>query len=447
MQISNGVGKNRILFYSSIPRTFRTTLIAHLYEISQVWPVVLLSEKLDQETKEILKNKTLFPQLEEIVPVNLFKMKKNLFFENIHVYRLARNIIRKYKPTMLILPGDSCLFDFYLMRFAKKINAISVVHHPDLRFWGDKEMSLRADLTHAHFKFPPFLPFALRLFLARARKYCGYLLYNFLLPLSVGQAPFWGKSSRIFYTIPGLRADYRIAFSKENYNFILKEGVSKEKIIILEHPMKREITRRFLKKIHLSSSQNRAKKKRKTLTLLYPEESYGFRRSDYSLIEEKEMQKNRIETVKLITDILKGWEVFIKPHPAIHKSKELKKIFEKISPLVVFVNPSESINKYIELSDAIVGLPPVSTALFTASLQCPEKPILSLDLPPQEILGDCYKGFEGIEHIDNEEKFIEILELIRDNKYFKNYKTKLESEGFSGTAEVIEYLLKNKKTL
>ena len=86
---------HKVLFYTGISRAFRTTSIAHLYEISQVFPVVLLSEKLDQETVEILKNKTLFPKIEEIVPVNLFKMEKNLFSENIHVYKLAKRIVRR----------------------------------------------------------------------------------------------------------------------------------------------------------------------------------------------------------------------------------------------------------------------------------------------------------------------------------------------------------------
>jgi len=452
MQISNGVKKNdkkelnhKVLFYTGISRAFRTTSIANLYEISQVFPVVLLSDKLDSETEKILTDEELFPKLEDIIPVERASelQKTNLFVKNLYAHKLAKHIIQKYKPTIVILPGDFCLFDIYLMRFAKKNNAINVVLNADLRFWKAEEMSLRTDLTHAYFKFPSFIPFSLRLFLARARKYCGYLFYNFFLPLSVGQAPFWGKSSRILYTIAGLRADFRVVFSKEDYNLSLEEGIHEEKIILLEHPLKRENTKMFFQKTYLLNLQNKTKNKTKTFTLLYPGEPYGFKRDNHSLIKEKEMRKKRMEIIDLIANTLAGWKIFIKPHPSTLHAEELKSVFEAISPFVTFTNPTEPIDKYVEMSDVVAGLPPVSSALFTASLQCPEKPVLSLDLPPQEILGDCYKNSELVQYVDNKESFVKILELIRDNKYHKE--RNLKSEGFSGTAEVIEYLLKNKK--
>jgi len=58
----------KIIFYTSTPRNFRTTLIGYLYEICQVYPVILLCEELDFETEEILRNKELFPKLEKIIP-------------------------------------------------------------------------------------------------------------------------------------------------------------------------------------------------------------------------------------------------------------------------------------------------------------------------------------------------------------------------------------------
>lgn len=437
--------KHRVVFCTGILRAFRTTSIANLYEISQIFPVILLSEKLDSETEEILKDKKLFPKLEEIVPVEEVSelQKNNLFLRNRHAYKLAKQIIQKYKPTMLVLGSDYCLFDIYLMRFAEKNKAINVVLNSDLRFWKAREMSLRTDLTHAYLHFPSFLPFDFRIFLTKVRKYCGYLLYNFFLPLSVGQAPFWGKSSRILYTISGMRADWRIVFSREDYNLSLEEGVPQEKIILLEHPLKREITKKFFKQVYLFDLGKKIKSDAKVITLLCPEEPYGFKRKDCSLIREEEMQKNRIEIIDLIVNNLAGWKIFIKPHPATTKAEELRNIFEAISPCITFTNPSEPMDKYIEMSDVIAGLPPASSALFTASLQCPEKPVLSLDLPPQEILGDCYKNSGLVEYVDSKEAFIKLLEMIKNNKYHKE--KDLKSEGFSDTAEVIEYLLKNKK--
>jgi len=104
--------------------------------------------------------------------------------------------------------------------------------------------------------------------------------------------------------------------------------------------------------------------------------------------------------------------------------------------------PREPADKYIEMARVIVGLPlSASTTLFTASLQCPQKPILSLDFE-KELLGDYYKNFEGIEYIDNEKDFLRILELIRDNKYYKkNYRTKLKADSFSNATELLEHLV------
>ena len=448
---------HKVLFYTGISRAFRTTSIANFYEISQVFPVILLSTKLDSETEKILENKKLFPKIEKVVQAGQFTPldgkpprgfpgeKRNLFSQNIYVYKLAKNIIRKYKPTIVIMPSDVYILDFYIMRFAKKIGAINIVLNSDLRLSTAEEMSLRTDLTHVYFDLPSFLPFRFRFLLMKVRKYLGYILYNWILPLSVGQAPFFGKSSRILYSMSGERADYRIVYSKQDYELSVKEGIAEKKLVLLEHPLKRENTKRFFKKIYLLNFKNKSKNKTKTFTLLYPEEPYGFKRDDYSLIKEKEMLKNRIEIINLIVNVLAGWKIFIKPHPATPKAEELKKIFEAISPFVTFTNPSEPIDRYIEKSDVIIGFPPASGALFTATLQCPEKPILSLDLPPQEIFGDCYKNFDGIDYIDNGKKFINILELIRDGKYKKEAKTDLgEKGGFKDAVELLDFLIQAK---
>ena len=70
----------KVIFYTSIPRLFRTTLIGHLYEIAQVYPVILLSEKLDSETERALKNKDLFPKLEKIIPVQQYRKERATFW-------------------------------------------------------------------------------------------------------------------------------------------------------------------------------------------------------------------------------------------------------------------------------------------------------------------------------------------------------------------------------
>jgi len=90
----------------------------------------------------------------------------------------------------------------------------------------------------------------------------------------------------------------------------------------------------------------------------------------------------------------------------------------------------------------IVGFSPPSSTLLTASWQCPEKIILSLDLK-EELLGDSYKDFEEIEYINTKERLINILNLIKKNAYRKNYIASpklLESKEFSDTTTLLEYL-------
>lgn len=106
--------------------------------------------------------------------------------------------------------------------------------------------------------------------------------------------------------------------------------------------------------------------------------------------------------------------------------------------MFTIVNPFEPADKYIEMSNVIVGIPPASNTLFTASLQCPEKIILFLDLK-HEFLGDSYKDFNGIKYIDNEKEFIDVLNLIRDNKYCKKYGTESNSS-FSDTNKLLDYI-------
>ena len=60
------------------------------------------------------------------------------------------------------------------------------------------------------------------------------------------------------------------------------------------------------------------------------------------------------------------------------------------------------------------------------------------------LFGDIFKDFDGIEYIDSTQYLINLLELIRDNKYEKKYKTQIESNEFSSATELLEYLLRKK---
>jgi hypothetical protein len=437
----------KIIFHTHIARAFRTTLIGHLYELCQVYPTILLSEKLDPETEEVLKNKELFPKLEKIIPIEQFT-KRNLLLKNRYIFQLAKKVIEEYKPNIVITATDMYPFEMYLMRFAKKINALNIAIQP-FNIVESKITEKWVDLINSYLRFPSFLPFKLRMFLVKCRKYFGHFLYYWILPLTVEEKPFFGKSSYILRKgNSGMRdADYQIVFSKRDYDIYLKDGVPAEKLYILDHPLARR-TRKFFERVYFNKAK-KYKKDKKIVILMLPEAEIGFKRKDLSLISKEEREKNWIEIIRLVSKIFSEWKVYIKPHPDIKNVNKIKENFESLSENIEVVNPQEPADKYIEIGDVIIGLPlSASTALFTASLQCPEKPIISLDFL-QEILGDCYKNFEGIEYIDSEKKFINILELIGDNKYKKKQgelkEEELREKEFSDTIELIEYLFQLKK--
>ena len=436
--------KPLVLFYGSTPRAFCTTLIGHLFEISQAYSVVLLSEELDSKMLELLKDKKLFPKLDKIIRVHQHTgSRTNLISKNRYLCHLAKKVIRNYQPDIVIASSDwHSLFEMYLMRFAKKINAVNVCFQAALQMKDMKEVVAWSVLSNAHLQYPQFLPLKLRLFLAKFKKFLGHFIYYWILPLIVGQKPFLGGSSFIFWrtTLFPQIADYQVVFSERDYNSYIKNGFPAERIFILFHPLERK-TKEIFEKIYPQNLSSSFRKEKKILTIMWSAEMINFRSSDYSSIPKEELLKKRIKAITLISQILKGWKIFIKPHPNTENIKEIKEILEPIFDNIKVVNPQEPAEKYIEMSDVIVGLPPASTTIFIASLQCPEKPILSLNLA-EELLGNYYEDFEGVEYIDNEGKLAEVLKLIRGNHYQKKSKNKKETtekEFFSAT-EAIETL-------
>jgi len=178
---------------------------------------------------------------------------------------------------------------------------------------------------------------------------------------------------------------------------------------------------------------------------MWSAERTGFRQQDYSFISEKQMERSRAKMVQLIAKKLAGWEIFIKPYPSGFAGKSASEIKESFTPVpknVSVVDSSKSADEYIEMSNVIVGIS-ASTTLFTASMQCPEKIIISLNLN-NELLGDSYKDFEGIDYIDTEEKLIRALDLIENGDYQKKENVAPRFD-FTDVSEFISHLLYEKR--
>jgi len=430
----------KVLFQSTNPQLFRTTSIGYLYEIAQRHRVVLLAEEIDSYTKKILCDRNLFPGLGKII---FFEppFYGDILRKNYRLCRKSKKVVRDYKPDIVVTPEDIWPMSLYLLRFAKKEGIATLALQDGFRIAESKKLCLWSCLTNSYLRTPGFLPFSLRMFFVKMKKYLGHLLYYWILPLTSGQLPFLGKTSFAFWDIsPGLRdADWSAVFSARDYDLSLKDGVSPEKLFILGHPLERALTRSFFEKAYFSGGD--PKEGKNIATIMWPGENLEFYRQDYSLIPEKQVLASRLKAVRLITEKLTGWKVFIKPHPSLGDVAGIKNLLAEVPGDISVVEPTEPADKYIAMSKVIVGFPLPSTTLFTASLQHHGKIILSLNLN-QAFLGDAYKNFEGIEYIDSEDKLIGALFAIKDNKYKRRQKMKSKTRSFSSAAELLGRITK-----
>lgn len=430
------------MVYTSGQWIFRTTGIGNLYEIANHFPVVLLSEKLDEETEKALRNKKWFPYLEEIIPVEQFGgEKRSMFQKNKYLAKLAKEAVLRHRPAMVISITDTYPFDMYLMREAKKIGAKTVCLQSALHAVSLQEVPYFVDRINALSLFPDYLPLFLKLGLVKIRKLAGYALYNFILPLAAGRMPFLGTGVSL-YSPSGFKADYHIAYSKDDCELNLREGLSSNKIFILKHPLARSFSRKIFEAAYFSKIR-RKKTKGKTLTILFPSEMIGFRKKNRSIIGKEESKRNILRILSLVALMMKKWKILVKVHPTTRLSDEEKKEIQSISKDIVISSSSDPMDRFIETSDMIVGTDEPSTAIFTAVLQCPEKPILAIDLFGR-IHGCYYEGLLGVEYIDNREKLVRVLSLVKNNKYRKKAvkKEPFSKSEFKSAVDMIDSLLK-----
>lgn len=426
----------KVLFQATNRNTFRATLVGYLHEISQKHRVILLTEEVDSYTKRILGDKSLFPGLEKVVFFDP-PFYGDIFRKNYQLSKMSKRLINGYKPDIVITPEDICPMSLYLLKFAKKKRVLTLALQDGFRITESKKLYLWSCLTNACLRMPDFLPLWLRMLLVKMKKYFGHFLYYWILPITAGHAPFLGKTSFVFWDIsPGLRdADHSAVFSERDRNLSLKDGVSQEKLFILGHPLEHALTRNFFEKAYFSVNH---KETEKIATIMWSGENIEFSARDYFLISEKQVLQSRLKIVQLMAEKLRGWRIIIKPHPTVKDVAFIERLLCGISKDISVVEPSEPADKYIEMSKLIVGVPLPSTTLFTASLQHPQKIILSLNLN-QAFLGDAYEKFSQVEYIDKESELVRILELIRDDKYNKKPSTSLNSR-FSGVNELLDHI-------
>ncbi len=449
-----------ILFYTSISRSFRTTLIGHLYEISQVYPVILLTEELEPDLQKLINDKSLFPRLEAIIPVHQHTgPQKSPLARHRYLASRAKELVRKYNPQVVITANDLYPFELYLIRAAKKTRAKTITIQPGMatesaavRRWLDAEAAYSLPLK--------FLPLSLRVRLVQAEKILEHFFIYYFLPVLSGNLPFAGKTSFVLGTgTAGERADYQVVFSQRDYEIHLKDAIPREKLLILSHPYLRN------KKIfNLLSPARRSGKKEKSVAVMVPSDiKVGFRKRDFSPIPMLKRKKEWRELISIIQQHLPDWKIYLKPHPATKNPSDLQRVFIKVSNTVL-LDPQTPAEISMANADLIVGLPlSTSTTLFTASLRWPQTPIISLDTE-EEFLGNYYKDFPGIDYVTSKTELEEKLKLIHSGKPARlngvsrsgGYKKQspplnpptggggLTREGFKNSIELTQYVLQEK---
>lgn len=228
----------KIIFQVTNFNIFQSTSIGYLFEISQNHEVVLMTEKLNSNIEKIIKDKKLFPGIKKIIFFNS-PFRKNILLKNFNLYNKTKKIIKNYKPDIVIAPSDIWPAEMYLMRLAKRIGAITVAIQGGFKIAEQKKLYLWSCLKNSYSKSYRILPSFIRIFFVKIKKYLGYYLYHWILPLLNIEKPFIGRPSFIFWDeSSGLRdADYSIVFSKRDYDLSLLDGVSRDKLLVINHPL------------------------------------------------------------------------------------------------------------------------------------------------------------------------------------------------------------------
>lgn len=433
--------KERVIIYSSPPRLFRTTYIGYLYEISQVYPTILVSEKLDTESEKAIGNKALFPKLEKIIHIDQYAGKgRSLWHSHKYFNKVACDIISKFKPKFIITDSSINSFEKYLLRYGRLNGAINVAFQAGFQNQTLEEESLRQHLLWRdngdNVKHSLFTR-ELKLNILKLQEHVNEILDYWIFPLLLGTYPFFHKSLFKYGTYSWVREfDYTVFFSEKEAKLERSLGRRAEGIKILSHPLQRK-SRYFFEKAFDISPFNH-KRNKKGLTIMLNSDTFGHQREDLSLIPQEKYISGKISVINLILKILPSYKIYLKPHPVSDRKyfQSLNKLYGQI-PLVTITDPFEPADKYIEKSSVVVGFPPPSTTLYTATLQNGYRAVIYVDLH-HELLGDAFKCCSDIEYIDSMKDLKDILTRIKSNKYSKIINIKPNTD----TANAVDILEK-----
>jgi hypothetical protein len=413
---------NKVVFYASVERNFRSTLLGYLVELqnSENIEIVLLHEHIDSDLLDFLKNKKFFPRIVEFVYIGQYD--RNLT-SNIRQFReiseLANEIIIEYLPAIIITSSDfHSIFELFLCRAAKRFN-IKIISIACSNSVGEmKKISKWISLYSINTKFKFVSPFLALLFYS-FRKYAAHFSVHYIFPFFSGNLPFFGKSSFLLYRgQSGMRdATYQIVFSEQEKLHFQHSGVPSSKLITIRHPYYSDSIKTIIKNHFCESLEI-------DFLLLHSAELIGFDSNDFSIISiEKRIDAN-IKIFNKINEYFPDKLIYIKLHPNVSKQNldYIKNRYLNAAKNLLFINQSIPIEVLLINSKVVIDLPrPVSTSIFMNTLFNPSGISISLDLF-EEFLGDYYKFNNSVQYIANIDSFVDFL-ISYKNQTFKSYFT------------------------
>lgn len=415
-----------ILFYTNIQRTFRTTLIGYLYQLCRRYRVVLLAENLDNDTQRLLSNRSLFPGLIAQVWIGQYDTaSEGLIAKHRRLSRLAREIVEEWQPGAVFAAGVD-LFECYLRRHAKQAcDALIIGCIGLLPVREAGEALLFLNLHSAESCFPGWLPSNLRLLLAQARRWLAQFIYYVIAPMAVGMRPFLGLNGifRLDYTRL-TDVDCSFVFTHTNKDMLLAAGAPREKLVVIPHPMKPGAADEVWQAYGINRwlRQQRADPRQRVATCLLDIEcQWGFRRDDLLPIPDEVLYASRAQVIEVIVATLPGWEIRIKPHPMSGASPlylQVRRSIENISPSIVWLSPSDNVDRHIVESKVVIGFPPASTAIYSAIMLCPGIPVIVVDIN-RELRGDAYVGMRGVMTVETWQELEATLAAIAAGRWIE----------------------------
>jgi hypothetical protein len=438
---------DRILFFTHSARAFTSSLIGHLYEVSQEHPVILLTESLPDAYVSHLQNKDLFPMLEQVHIVDCLGFTvKALVRENSRWLRLARQSLDAFSPSVVIGENDmSSLFDMYLMREAKRrgVKSLTIQSMGEIsEFKIRRFFELRRICPDGK---RPAAPIALwRKGTHRTRKALGHFLVHYLLPWFAGHAALRGPSSYVLRTgAPGMRdTGLHLVQSAPQHKVFIRSRVPSAKLAILRHPAERVPLEAFFPPG--AARPGITDDGQKKILVLMATSEFGFERETLEVISSHDRRQLRLAITEEISRCLPDWQLIIKPHPDFGSIQAAQDYLGPLPANATLVPPGEPVEPLLLLCDAVLDLPPPNTStLVTASSALPGKPVIAADLD-HDILGDQFREWPEIEYVDEMQGLTRLLARVGASSYQRqstSHCTELGVREFGSTNQAIRFVV------